>query len=137
VSRQYDYTHVDFDVPHRITVNAAQDNGLEAARQDGTVSVVPQPGFGRITSLYVDGIRAEVPCDMGYVINTPSNRAMDIDAENTWGGRASMYVPELAVPEDPPAQSAAPGNLAVIVPFLLSLPVLYWVYRRIRQDGRS
>jgi len=136
VSRQYDYAHPDFGVPHRITVNAAQDNGLEAARQDGTVSIAPQPGFGRITSLYVDGIRAEVPCDTGCVINTPSNRPVDIAAENAWGGRAHVYVPELAVPEDPPAQDAAPGNLDVIVPFLVSLPVLYWVYRRIRRDGR-
>jgi len=102
VSRQYDYRHVDFGVPHRITVNAAQDNGLEVARQDGSVSVAPQPGFGRITSLYVDGIRAEVPCDTGCVINTPSNRPVDIAAENAWGGRARMSVPELAVPEDPP-----------------------------------
>jgi len=133
VSRQCDYAHVDFGVPHRITVNAAQDNGLEAERHRKR-----RPAARiQLDHLAVRGQRpGQSPvrrgvCDQ-YAVE-PGNRR---SCRKRVGSRAHVYVSELVVPEDPPAQIAAPGNLAVMVPFLVSLLVLYWVYRRIRRDGR-
>ena len=128
-TRQYVYDYVDFSTDIEIILNVAQNNTLLISRYDGTTVISPPPGFGKITSLYVDDAHMNVTCGTSCTINTPSNEQVRIIAENDWGGRAYGMAPEF-VPAKTPAISA--DGLLPLALFVLLIVPIYWLYNRIK-----
>jgi len=133
ITRQFEYDYVEFKTEYGIQINAVDTNALDFSRHEGSLHIRPTPNFGDISVLHVDGNPVDIDCDAGCIINTPSVYPMVIEAQNIWGGRAHANVPEFVTSRDPLAQHVATGSLAIIVPFLLSLPILYWTYHRIKR----
>ena len=131
-TRHYTYDYVDYGEDHKIVVNVAQDNSLEISRYDGIVNITPPEHFGDITALYINDIQVDIQCNDGCSINTPSNDMISITAENDWGGKAHAVAQEFVPPNEHETGYIATSNLAVLVPFVLSLPLLYWVYHKVK-----
>ncbi len=129
VTREYEYDYVDFGTNSTILVNLAQDNELTVTRHRGSVTVDAPAGFGDITGLYVDGILANITCSTTCVVNTLDDSGMQISAENRWGGKAHADVAEF-VPEA--VQHVSVSELFIPVLFVAGLPVLYWIYRHVK-----
>ena len=128
-TRNYTYDYVDFGVEKEIPINVAHDNLLEVVPSPGSVSITVPEDFGEITRLHVNNIVLDdVSCSTRCTISLPDDQQSIIVAENYWGGQAHGISPEVPVQRTPPASP----NIPVLILFVLSLPILYWVYHRIR-----
>ena len=119
----------DFAQDLEIVVNTAQDNPLDAERRDGYVEASVPPWFGDAVAWRADGEQLDVECARRCVLPAEGRGSVTVEAENEWGGRARADVAGLAL--EPPAPPAS-VNLAALAPFLLILPVVWWVRERIR-----
>lgn len=130
MTRDYDYDYVDFGRDSHIRINLAKDNPLEVARHPGSVTVTPAPGFGEIERLYVNGTAVDAACAASCVIGTQDDSALEITAENFWGGQAHAVSPGLG---SEVLQAPVPAsNMVPLALFSLLAVPLYWLYRRIR-----
>lgn len=128
VSRYSEYWP-DFAQDFEIVVNTAQDNPLAAERRDGYVEASVPPWFGDAVAWRADGKPLDVECARRCVLPAEGRGPVTVEAENEWGGRARADVAGLALaPPAPPVST----NLAALAPFLLALPVVWWVRERIR-----
>ena len=132
ITRQFDYPYIDFGTDFRIDLNVADDNVLEIIRRPGSATISPEPGFGHITTLYVDGTKSDAPCGRTctLVYHDPSGAL--VTAENAWGGTASGMLPAYAREADP----GLPADPIPLVLFVLSMIPAYWMYRRIQKSGK-
>ena len=130
MTRTYRYDYADFGTGTEIMLNVARDNSLEVTRRQGSMTITPEPGFGPIARLYIDGAQANVTCGRTCVMGSADNSAAHIAAENAWGGIAEGTAPEF-VPEARPGIGAFdPAPLALFV--LIVIPA-YVAYSRLRR----
>ena len=128
ISRYHEYWP-DFAQDLEIVVNTAQDNPLNVERRDGYVEASVVPWFGDALAWHADGEQLDVECARQCVLPAEGRGPVVIEVENAWGGRARADVAGLA-PE--PLRPPASVNLAALAPFLLILPVVWWVHKRIK-----
>ncbi len=129
MTRQYGYDYANFGSDMVISANLAQDNTLAASRERGHVTVTAPPEFGRIDVLYFNGEETSVDCGVFCTINVQDNSAIQVTAENEWGGTAHVIIPEF-VPEEP--RRLVPEHMVPLALFALAMIPAYLVYDRIK-----
>lgn len=86
------YPAYGFDSPMTYSINADDSNTLEHIRYLSTVHVRSPENFGEIKRVTVNGAEYGASCRHGCLLAIDGDTV--ITAENIWGGKATLYVPQ-------------------------------------------
>ncbi|QLH08610.1 hypothetical protein DSQ19_03145 [Candidatus Nitrosotenuis sp. DW1] len=88
---------VNFLFPFVHIVNLDSDNVLNVTESLGFVRIIPDPKFGDIVKITVNGNELKQDCTDGCTTTIFANQNLQIEAWNVWGGRASNQLEKLQV----------------------------------------
>lgn len=156
-SKQHIINYIDFGSPYTIYINLAQNNTLNITRYPGIITVVVPTDFGRISAIHINDIlvpNASCSNTSCMIVTTSfgleadlANTTATITVQNVWGGRAYDAIPDIQTQMHYSQQQATSvltqgdsseyhySNFVIIGIFVMFLPVLYWIYRRVTHSG--
>ncbi len=87
---------VNFLSPFVHVVNLDSDNVLNVTENFGFVRIIPDPKFGDIVKISINGNELKEDCSDGCTTTIPTNQDLQIDAWNLWGGHASNHLRKIS-----------------------------------------
>ena len=137
----HNHTYYPFGGSETITINAATDNVVDAARvAPGAIRIYLQPEwFGAITAVCVNGTQTKVQCAAGCMLTGLSaEHTYNLTVGNAWGGAAHRMLPPhpaSATVAPDIVESAHGADLRVFAVLVLVI-VMGWTVVRLMFDKK-
>lgn len=88
---------VNFLSPFVHIANLDSNNVLNVIESFGIIRIIPDPKFGDIIKITINGNELKEDCSAGCTITAVANKTLQIEAWNIWGGHASNRLEKLQV----------------------------------------
>lgn len=157
ITNIFDGMFFDFETHYNYTVNMADDNVLDIARDPENLHVLilnHDPNFGAIAQLWINGMMIpndDLPqcvravSESSCIIPVPADyktSELVIAASNMWNGTAIAILSEIEPQEIEPPNKRPDSIIfdtddsvaaAFFVILLFLMPVSYWIYKRLKE----